>query len=759
MNKRVFYSLVIFALVLSSCVPKVASSVPTATLRDALKATATPTESAILLPVAQDCVLYTGPGITGYLKLADLPAGQNVTPLGQFGDFVKIQTQDGQEGYVLHSAMVDLPDSLPQLSTADVPWINLDMRYNFVGDGGTVTKEQIKISDFNGNGTNVGNGNFTLNSAFRIRMRMRLEKNAGEYASVLLMGTPPVTEGDWWRGLIRLDIGANQQNRLQLCINDGTSEQCNYSTFVEIPTDQPFIVVFDDPRGKTMHILDQNGQDVLKVDVTQQRGLNLPDGLFPAQTVWLGAWVNPQAALHIDSFLAEEAPSGKATLEDIPDLDAWVEDYVHAYGDRVTIDGVERDANSLTEAIRKNSGGFIQTKSMNGKEVAILVVNGTPLAIQNSGEPWRKITGRDLADALLIDLAMPGLYSDIADPANRDILTNANMLTFTNDLLMNVVFKDFTAEDWRSVLDDWDSIQAEFNAGTFPTDYPYYWDQADPVFLFAKAHHMKVRAQTLLCSGDCIPDSVYNGNFSKEEIKKILEFTTSVTVLRNKGKVDEWTIENEQVIADLNKVGNEKYGYWVRELGLVDATELVARTVKNLDPESKLIVVEAFLVEDQVGTQEPEFRQAFFAYLDELQKRGVPLDGVDLENGVWVYNPPRADFEKQFLEQITARGLYLSAPETIVVLTPDRLPFWYEPVLKTAEVTDPFMSQAEVFSQITQTYLDVGARAIGFGDVGDKWSWMNYSGATDANPSLFDDDARPKQAYYAVMKVLYDHLP
>jgi len=573
------------------------------------------------------------------------------------------------------------------------------------------------------------------------------------------MGTPPVTEGDWWRGLIRLDIGANHQNRLQLCINDGTSEQCNYSTFVEIPTDQPFIVVFDDPRGKTMHILDQNGQDVLKVDVTQQRGLNLPDGLFPAQTVWLGAWVNPQAALHIDSFLAEEAPSGKATLEDIPDLDAWVEDYVHAYGDRVTIDGVERDANSLTEAIRKNSGGFIQTKSMNGKEVAILVVNGTPLAIQNSGEPWRKITGRDLADALLIDLAMPGLYSDIADPANRDILTNANMLTFTNDLLMNVVFKDFTAEDWRSVLDDWDSIQAEFNAGTFPTDYPYYWDQADPVFLFAKAHHMKVRAQTLLCSGDCIPDSVYNGNFSKEEIKKILEFTTSVTVLRNKGKVDEWTIENEQVIADLNKVGNEKYGYWVRELGLVDATELVARTVKNLDPESKLIVVEAFLVEDQVGTQEPEFRQAFFAYLDELQKRGVPLDGVDLENGVWVYNPPRADFEKQFLEQITARGLYLSAPETIVVLTPDRLPFWYEPVLKTAEVTDPFMSQAEVFSQITQTYLDVGARAIGFGDVGDKWSWMNYSGATDANPSLFDDDARPKQAYYAVMKVLYDHLP
>ena len=79
--------------------------------------------------------------------------------------------------------------------------------------------------------------------------------------------------------------------------------------------------------------------------------------------------------------------------------------------------------------------------------------------------------------------------------------------------------------------------------------------------------------------------------------------------------------------------------------------------------------------------------------------------------------------------------------------------------MKTAAVTDLIKSQADVFRQITQTYLDEGAKGIGFGDVGDKWAFLNYSGATDANPSLFDDDSRPKQAYYAVMKVLYDHLP
>lgn len=287
--------LVILVLILSACAPQKAIPTPT------IMPTAT-TEPTPQLQLSQVAALFSGPSNAGYTKLADLPTGETVTLFGQFGDFVKIKTQGGQEGYVFRSAITDLPVSLPTLSTADVPWQDMDLRYNFVGDGGMVTKDQIIISDINGGGTNVGNGSFSLVSAFRIRMSMRLEKKSGEYASVLLMGTPPVTQGDWWRGLIRLDIGANQQNRLQLSIYDGTSEQCNFGTFIEIPTDQPFTVVFDDPQGKVMHILDQNGQEALKVDIPQQAGLALPDGLFPTHVVWLGAWVNPQAILNIPLF-------------------------------------------------------------------------------------------------------------------------------------------------------------------------------------------------------------------------------------------------------------------------------------------------------------------------------------------------------------------------------------------------------------------------------------------------------------------------
>jgi GH35 family endo-1,4-beta-xylanase len=754
MKNKTIYSLVIISLLLAACTP--GTAVPAQTTHITATPTATSIPQALLGKAA---VLYSGPGSDGYTHISELPAGTQVNPLGQFGDFTKVETTDSQDGFVITSAMADLSAPLTQLTSSEVPWQDLDLRYNFVGDGGTVQADTIKITDINGDGTNVGNGSFTLDSAFRIRMSFHLEKNSGEYASVLLMGTPPVTDGDWWRGLIRMDVGANQQNQLGICLRDGTSDQCAYETWLNIPADQPFTLLFDDPQGKVMHILDQQGQEIQKIDMATQAGVNLPKGLFPTSTLWLGAWVNPQATLYIDSFLAEKSPDGKATLEDMPELSAWVDDYIHAYGGKVTINSTEMDASQLTDAIRKGSAAFTQTKQIDNKKTSFLVVNGTPLAIQMTGEPWRKLYGRDLADAMQIDLAMPGLYSDINDPANREILANANKLTITNDLASNVVFGDFTAADWRSILDNWDAIHNDLNNGVIPNDFPYDWNRAEPIFVFAQSHNLKVRVQHLLDSGDSLPDTIYNGNFSKGELKKLLEFTASVTVLKYKGLVDEWDVEEEQVVDDIYKSGNAKYGFWMRELGLLDATELVARTVKNLDPGAKLIATEAFIVEEKLGNQEPALREHFFAFLDDLQQRGVPLDGVDIENGEWVYNPPNPEFEKQVLEQIISQGLYISAPETIVVLTPDRLPFWFEPVEKTAVVTDPVQSQAEVFRQITQTYLEVGAKGIGFGDVGDKWAFLNYSGETDANPSLFDDDSRPKQAYYAVLEVLYEHLP
>jgi hypothetical protein len=80
------------------------------------------------------------------------------------------------------------------------------------------------------------------------------------------------------------------------------------------------------------------------------------------------------------------------------DLHVWIDDYVNACGGIVTVDGVERDANQLLEAVKANPGSFIERKTIKGRETLFFVVNGVPLGIQTDG-PWSSILARDIADA------------------------------------------------------------------------------------------------------------------------------------------------------------------------------------------------------------------------------------------------------------------------------------------------------------------------------------------------------------------------
>jgi len=216
-----------------------------------------------------------------------------------------------------------------------------------------------------------------------------------------------------------------------------------------------------------------------------------------------------------------------------------------------------------------------------------------------------------------------------------------------------------------------------------------------------------------------------------------------------KEQVEEWSIEGEQVVADINKVGNDKYGFWVREVGLVDATEIVARALKKADPSAKLIITEDHLMDERFANEQPTLRRHFFAFLDELQKRNVPLDGVGIENNAWIHNPPSMEFMQQILNEIKKRGLYIANSETGVLMT-EEYP-WYERVKKTREVAPEIIHR-----DIAEAYIQAGAKGIGFGNAEDKWSFWQYSNI-DGQDSLFDKNGQPKPAFYEVLKVIYKY--
>jgi endo-1,4-beta-xylanase len=72
-------------------------------------------------------MVYPGPSNVDYGPGVELPQGTELTPLGRYVDFVKVQwTDEGgtlQEGFVWVAVLGNLPENLPELSKDEITWV------------------------------------------------------------------------------------------------------------------------------------------------------------------------------------------------------------------------------------------------------------------------------------------------------------------------------------------------------------------------------------------------------------------------------------------------------------------------------------------------------------------------------------------------------------------------------------------------------------------------------------------------------------
>jgi hypothetical protein len=102
--------------------------VPTDTSTLAAIATATATSTPVAVINTDKTIVYSGPANIGFDNVALLPKGAEVTPVGVFGQFVKVQVEVGfttQDCFVLASALENVPPGLPTLTKDQVPWLSV----------------------------------------------------------------------------------------------------------------------------------------------------------------------------------------------------------------------------------------------------------------------------------------------------------------------------------------------------------------------------------------------------------------------------------------------------------------------------------------------------------------------------------------------------------------------------------------------------------------------------------------------------------
>ncbi|MEU8820590.1 endo-1,4-beta-xylanase [Actinoplanes sp. NPDC048796] len=293
------------------------------------------------------------------------------------------------------------------------------------------------------------------------------------------------------------------------------------------------------------------------------------------------------------------------------------------------------------------------------------------------------------------------------------------------DYLDDPKFGQVLAQQFNSLSPEnelkWESVEPQ--RGVFD------FTKLDRLVDFAKQNRMTVKGHGLI-SGCCNPAWLEQIQ-TPEELRAALTVHFKTIMGRYAGKVDRWDVATE-VLSTFGGTGlNANYFY--RVLG-PDYLAEVFRIAHAANPKAKLFLNES-LVEFY-----PAKRQELYDLVTDLVRRGVPITGVGLETHI-TFSAPEPGVITGIVNSYKSLGLQVAITEMDVHLSP--LP-------DNAE----FTAQAKIYGDVVNEALTAGIRDINFWGFTDKHA---YTWVPGAKPLMFDEQYRPKPAFFATWGALVSH--
>jgi endo-1,4-beta-xylanase len=229
-----------------------------------------------------------------------------------------------------------------------------------------------------------------------------------------------------------------------------------------------------------------------------------------------------------------------------------------------------------------------------------------------------------------------------------------------------------------------------------------------------------------------------NGDKLLEEII----YHTKNLVLNAGDSVDVWTVVNEAETWHENKgKGYDQFFDRLGESYIVEAFKVAHRT----DPD-KVLLYSDFANETLSGDKYWQTKRV----LELVQREQVPIS-IGLHMRIDVKNPPTKDQLKSAFKDYGV-DIYM----TELTLDLSRIP---------SSDTSRFLKQAEVARTITEAVIEYNNEAkmngypntvkvIGFFGIGDSINFLEED-SEDADCTIFDDNFKPKPAYYGILETLY----
>jgi endo-1,4-beta-xylanase len=271
----------------------------------------------------------------------------------------------------------------------------------------------------------------------------------------------------------------------------------------------------------------------------------------------------------------------------------------------------------------------------------------------------------------------------------------------------------------------------------------YDFSRADSIVDEALSNDMRVRGHTLVWGKfpglgfpSDLADVLNNSEHPKAELHKILEEHIFTVMEHYKNRISDWDVINEPFELFGTQIDKNVYyqvmgrDYITLGLSLARRADLASRIFLNEN---------LFHYNDKRAGD-------LLKLVRELRDKNVPLDVVGLQSHIITVIPSMKDL-RNYLKQLSELDLEIEINELDASIGLFR------------NYRDPYQAQGELFRAIIETCMECPAcKGVSFWGVCDSNNWMDgiplLMPFKPNSPLLFDQEMRPKPAYYEVWKAL-----
>lgn len=329
---------------------------------------------------------------------------------------------------------------------------------------------------------------------------------------------------------------------------------------------------------------------------------------------------------------------------------------------------------------------------------------------------------------------------DLPEPALKELAQKHDMDlgNFAISSLINEKpYSDILSGQFNLALVD-NTPNWYFNDGGLrPTKDTYNFKTMDRVMSYAEGHNMKVQAHHYLWGEEkWLPDWLKNGNYSPQQLDQIAKDHIFTVGKKYSGRIQEWTVVNEAFSR-----GQHIYGltdWWADNTGGKDYINKAFRWAREADPNSKLIL------NDFGNEGRNDISDEMYAFVKDAKSQGVPIDGIGMQMHIDGTHPPTKDEVISNMKRFGELGVDVYVTEFDVNMND----------VKTDSASKNDI-EGNIYYEMTRACIESGVcKSFSILGITDKETWYNHMGLQDARPLPFDEQYRPKPAFYSLRTAL-----